>query len=93
MPDYQNQGIGTELVKKGLQLLAESGNHLVFVLGHPNYYPKHGFIPATKQGYQSPYPLAEQNQPAWMVKQLQTETIGSNSGKITFCNELNKPQY
>ena len=93
LPDYQNQGIGTHLLKKGLEQLTKTGNHLVFVLGHPNYYPKHGFIPATKQGYQTPYPLAQQNQPAWMVKQLQNEIIGSNSGKITFCNELNKPQY
>ncbi len=93
MPDYQNQGIGTNLLKKGLQLLTESGNHLVFVLGHPNYYPKHGFVPATKQGYQTPYPIPEKDQPAWMVKQLQNGIIGSNSGKISFCDELNKPQY
>ncbi|MCW4021734.1 MAG: N-acetyltransferase [Candidatus Bathyarchaeota archaeon] len=93
LPDYQNQGIGTQLLKNGLEQLTKTGNHLVFVLGHPNYYPKLGFIPATKQGFQTPYPIPEPNQPAWMVKELQNQTINTNKGKITFCNELNKPQY
>ena len=93
LPDSQNQGIGTQLLKNGLEQLTKTGNHMVFVLGHPNYYTKHGFVSATKQGYQTPYPLAEQNQPAWMVKQLQNQTTCSNKGKISFCDELNKPEY
>jgi putative acetyltransferase len=91
LPDYQKQGIGTQLLENGLQKLTETGNNLVFVLGHPNYYPKLGFVPATKQGFHTPYPLTEENQPAWMVKKLQNGK--TSCGKVTFCDELNKPQY
>ncbi|MDG6222130.1 MAG: N-acetyltransferase [Candidatus Bathyarchaeota archaeon] len=93
LTDYQRQRIGTELIKKGLQQISKTGNDLVFVLGHPNYYTKHGFTPAGKQGFQTPYPLQEKDQSAWMVKELQNGKINSNSGKITFCDELNKPEY
>jgi putative acetyltransferase len=93
LPDYQKQGIGTQLLENGLQQLTKRRNRLVFVPGHPNYYAKLGFVPATKQGFHTPYSLAEENQPAWMVKKLQDGIINSNKGKIAFCNELNKPQY
>lgn len=57
VPPYQRQGIGGLLIAKGLQLLRERGTELVFVLGHKEYYPRHGFVPdAGKQGFQAPYP-------------------------------------
>ncbi|MGB7272968.1 MAG: N-acetyltransferase, partial [Geitlerinemataceae cyanobacterium] len=56
IPDAQKQGIGGKLIKKGLQLLSRSGVDLVFVLGHPEYYPRHGFKPASCLGFEAPYP-------------------------------------
>ena len=41
--DYQKQGIGSELIKCGLQQLRDVGVHLVFVYGDPNYYGRFGF--------------------------------------------------
>ena len=38
LPAYQNRGIGSQLVEAGLESCKEAGHHLVFVLGHPNYY-------------------------------------------------------
>jgi predicted N-acetyltransferase YhbS len=38
--DYQGKGVGRALITKGLDQLAGSGTDLVFVLGHPGYYPK-----------------------------------------------------
>jgi putative acetyltransferase len=47
-PDRQNQGIGSDLVKAGLKLIEEKRYPFVIVLGHPGFYPKFGFVPASK---------------------------------------------
>lgn len=42
-PGFQNRGIGTLLVRQGLEHLRASGCPFVIVLGHPGYYPRFGF--------------------------------------------------
>lgn len=48
VPSCQKQGVGGLLIAEGLQLLRERGAKLVFVLGHKEYYPRHGFIPGAE---------------------------------------------
>jgi predicted N-acetyltransferase YhbS len=48
VPEYQQKGIGKKLVTKGLKKSKELGFIAVVVLGHPTYYPKFGFEPASK---------------------------------------------
>ncbi len=55
LPEYQNQGIGTELVVQGLDAAAGLGFTSVVVLGHPWYYPRFGFEPASRFGISSPW--------------------------------------
>ena len=93
VPEYQKRGIGAKLTEDGLYRIAESGADLVFVLGHPEYYPRFGFQPAGKCGFDAPYPIAEKNSDAWMVKELRPDTIGYFGGKVVCANELNKPEY
>lgn len=93
VPDFQRQGVGGALVKKGLQLSAETGVDIVFVLGHPTYYPRHGFAPAGKLGFEAPYPIPEKDADAWMVQELRPNMIGSVSGKVICCNAMNKPEH
>lgn len=93
IPKFQKQGIGGALVKKGLELLSKSGVDLVFVVGHPEYYPQHGFTPAGKLGFEAPYPIPEKNANAWMVQALRPDVIGSVSGKVICCDVLNKPEF
>ncbi len=45
--ERQRQGIGSALVEHGLGLLRERGCPFVIVLGHPDYYPRFGFDPAS----------------------------------------------
>jgi len=54
VPDCQRQGIGSRLVEHGLELLAERGIALVFVLGYPDYYRRFGFRPAAALGFDAP---------------------------------------
>jgi putative acetyltransferase len=42
-PDAQRTGIGSALVRAGLAACAARPERLVFVLGHPDYYPRFGF--------------------------------------------------
>ena len=49
-PEHQRQGVGSALVERGLALLRERGCPFVIVLGHPTYYPRFGFVPASRSG-------------------------------------------
>ena len=92
-PEYQRRGIGGALVKEGLSKCRQAGCDLVFVLGHPSYYPKHGFIPARVHDLDAPYPIAPQNADAWMVEELRPKAIESTSGRVICADSLMDPKY
>jgi len=93
VPWFQRQGIGGSLIKKGLELLSQSGVDLVFTVGHPEYYLRYGFQPAAKLGFKPTYPIPEEVADAWMVKALNPDIIGLVSGKVICCDTLNEPKY
>ncbi len=93
VPDTQKQGIGSKLIENGLDILSESRVDLVFVLGHPRYYPRFGFKPAGNLGFEPSYPIPEQNADAWMVQELRPGIIGNFRGKVICADSLNEPQY
>jgi putative acetyltransferase len=47
LPPFQNQGIGTALVRAGLAECHRLNVPWVVVLGHETYYPRFGFAPAS----------------------------------------------
>jgi predicted N-acetyltransferase YhbS len=91
--DSQGRGIGGALIIEGLKQLAESGTQLVFVLGHPTYYPRFGFQTAGLLGFEAPYPIPSKNADAWMVRELQTGVLGKTHGLVQCSKTLNQPQY
>jgi len=93
VPDAQKQGIGGKLIEKGLERLSKSEVDLVFVLGHPEYYPRYGFKPAGDLGFEAPYPIPDVHANAWMVQALRLGVIGSVSGKVICADALNKPEH
>jgi predicted N-acetyltransferase YhbS len=93
LPEAQNQGIGSQLVREGLNQLKESGVEVVFVLGHQEYYPRCGFRAAGVVGFEAPFPIPEENADAWMVQELKEGVIGRVKGKVQCAKVLNKPQY
>ena len=92
-PDFQSRGIGGKLITEGLQRLVQSGIGLVFVLGHPTYYPKFGFLEAGVNGYEAPYPILPKNSGAWMVQELCPGIIGRVAGRVVCANSLDDPKY
>jgi putative acetyltransferase len=93
VPKFQRQGIGGALIKKGLEFLSKQGVDLVFVAGHPTYYPRYGFTPAGNLGFEAPYPIPEKDADAWMVQALRPNIIGLVTGKVCCNDALNKPEY
>jgi len=92
LPGRQREGTGSALVRKGLKGLADSGCRLVFVLGHPAYYPRFGFRPAGSLGFSAPYPIPEPNN-AWMVLELCPGAIGEGGGLVQCAEALDKPEH
>ena len=93
LPHAQDKGVGGKLIKEGLRNLSGSNVDLVFVLGHPGYYPRYGFKPAGALGFEAPYPIPEKDAGAWMVQELRPGVIGSISGKVICANTLNEPEH
>lgn len=91
--DFQGKGVGGALIREGLQQLAESGVDLVFVLGHPGYYPKFGFRPAGVLGFETPYAIPAENAGAWMVQELRAGVIGRVGGRVQCAEVLNQPRH
>lgn len=54
-PAYQRRGIGGALVRSGLEYLREQSYAAVVVLGHKDYYPKFGFLPAANFGIRTQF--------------------------------------
>ncbi|MFC2162853.1 GNAT family N-acetyltransferase [Candidatus Altiarchaeota archaeon] len=92
-PEMQKQGVGGLLILEGLRILKERGVELVFVLGYPDYYTRHGFAPAFPHGYTAPYPIPEENHDAWMIQELSPGAVKRYEGKIICAEKLDKPKY
>jgi putative acetyltransferase len=54
VPEQQRQGIGGALVAHALREAEKVGAPLVFLEGHPDYYPRFGFEPAGPLGFVKP---------------------------------------
>jgi putative acetyltransferase len=93
LPDAQTKGVGGKLIKAGLSQLKDAGVALVFVLGHPDYYPCSGFTPAGVLGFEAPYPIPEEHAGAWMVQALKEGVIGRVKGKVRCSEVLDQPQH
>ena len=50
LPYRQRQGIGSRLVRHGLDILRTRRCPFVVVVGHPDYYPRFGFERASTRG-------------------------------------------
>ncbi len=87
LPDRQRQGIGTRLVKRGLEILRERGCPFVIVLGHPGYYPRFGFQRASNHGLSSQWEGVPDE--AFMVLILDGNAMTGMSGVARYRDEFN----
>jgi len=55
VPDRQGRGIGSALIREGLDRCARAGHRIVVLLGHPGYYPRFGFSSERAEKLSSAY--------------------------------------
>jgi putative acetyltransferase len=88
LPDRQRQGIGSQLVWRGLDILRKRGCPFVVVVGHPEYYPRFGFEPASRHGLASQWEGVPDA--AFMVLVLDVHAMAGVSGVARYREEFNE---
>ena len=81
VPARQRQGIGSALVREGLERCRRLGFGAVIVLGHAEYYPRFGFTPASRFGVTCEYDVPDE---VFMVLELDRGILQGKSGTIRY---------
>ncbi len=81
MPRDQYRGIGSSLVKAGLDECKTNGYDAAVVLGHNTFYPKFGFIPSVTFGITSTFNVPED---VFMAQELIPGALKEKKGTIKF---------
>jgi len=85
LPEFQNRGIGSELVRRGLEESRRLGHEIVVVLGHPEYYPRFGFVPARGKGLSCEYPVPDE---VFMALELSEGALAGRRGLVKYGPEF-----
>jgi putative acetyltransferase len=80
LPECQNQGIGSALVRRGLEVCKEQGHQLVIVVGHPHFYQRFGFSPELAAPLESPFSERE----SFMAVELIPGALGGVTGRVVY---------
>jgi putative acetyltransferase len=80
-PSHQRRGIGSALVRAGLEECRERGFGAVVVLGHPTYYPRFGFSSSSSFDISCEYDVPEG---VFMVLELRAGFLDGASGTIRY---------
>lgn len=80
-PDHQHEGIGSALVRQGLARCKELGYRAVVVVGHAQYYPRFGFVPAHRHGLRCEYDVPAD---VFMVAELEAGALDGASGLVRY---------
>lgn len=86
-PARQRRGIGSALVRAGLDRCKELGFVAVVVLGHPEYYPRFGFVPSIRFGIRSEYDVPDE---VFMVVELEDRVLRNASGTVRYHQAFNE---
>lgn len=78
-PAHQRHGIGSALVRAGLERCRQLGIGAVVVLGHASYYPRFGFAPSVRFGIRCEYEAPEE---AFMLIELRPGCLQGASGIV-----------
>jgi len=81
LPHHQRKGIGSQLVRAGLDKCRAAGHEIVIVLGHAEYYPRFGFRPSKPLGIQWEHDVPEE---AFMVCELREGALAGLQGTVKY---------
>lgn len=86
LPDFQNKGIGSQLILIGHQKAKELGYQSVILFGHPHYYPRFGYQPCSTWNIQSPIELPSDD--VFMAVELTEGALNGVSGTVVLPDEF-----
>jgi putative acetyltransferase len=84
LPEFQNRGIGSRLVREGLEACRQRDYEVVVVLGHIDYYPRFGFVRAKDRGLDNEYDAVD----AFMVMELRKGVLERIHGLVKYAPEF-----
>ena len=87
LPVWQRKSVGAQLINMGLKACKKAGYGLVVLLGHPDYYPRFGFVPSVNFGIKSEYDGPPE---VFMVKELQKGALKGTTGTVKYHKVFNK---
>ncbi len=87
LPEFQRQGIGSGLVRSGFEALRQNNHQVVIVLGHPEFYSRFGFSPASSFGVGCQFDVPDE---AFMLAELSPEAAAGKSGTVVYPPEFNE---
>jgi len=85
LPEFQGKGIGSGLIKKGLEKAKELGFDSVIVLGHEKYYPRFGFKKAAEWDIKCPFEVPEE---AFMALEIIEGALKNQAGTVKYPDEF-----
>jgi putative acetyltransferase len=80
-PERQRHGVGSALIREALKRAKNKGHEAVIVLGHPEYYPRFGFVPASQFGIRVSFAVPDE---AFMALELKPGALEGRAGAVRY---------
>jgi len=86
LPEHQRKGVGSRLIRAGLEACREAGYDAVILLGEPGYYSRFGFERASDHGLGNEYAVDEY----FMVLELRSGALDGSCGIVKYRPEFDQ---
>ena len=87
LPEHQRRGIGSLLIESALNTSRKAGHDCVVLVGHAEYYPRFGFVPASRFGLQCQYDVPDE---VFMAMELREGTLTRHKGMVRYQPEFDE---
>jgi putative acetyltransferase len=87
LPEHQRLGIGSLLIESALNTSRKAGHDCVVLVGHAEYYPRFGFVPASRFGLQCQYDVPDE---VFMAMELREGTLTGHKGIVRYQPEFDE---
>lgn len=85
LTQFQRKGVGAALMHRSLSQCRDLGHDVIVVLGHPEYYPKFGFVRAGRYGLGCEYDVPDD---AFMALELRAGSLQGIRGLVRYQSEF-----
>jgi len=89
LPEFQDHGIGSRLILTGHLIARDLAFESIIVLGHPEYYSRFGYQPASHWNIKAPFDLPSDD--VFMALELTQGALKDVSGTVIYPSEFEQP--